>query len=113
MKSSEGSKLLDMLGLARRAGELIIGQDKIFDALRKGKKLAVFVTNDCSKNVLRTLETAEGRGGITVLLLKDTDRARLGNSLGLRAAQAAALPSESGFVRKSFLLNEDRSDADE
>ncbi|MEG1824295.1 MAG: hypothetical protein RRY12_07330 [Cloacibacillus sp.] len=106
-------KALDMMSMARRAGELIIGQDKIFDAIKSGGRLAVFVTEDCSQNVMRTLNAAEARGSIKILNIKDTDRALLGQRLGISAAQAAALPEESGFAKKICFLIEDRSDADE
>lgn len=107
-------KALSMLSLARRAHELLIGQDNIFEALRGGKKLAAFVTEDCSENVLRRLQAAVERGEMKVFVLKDTDRTLLGKHLGINAAQAAALPEESGFAEKIVsLLNEDRSDADE
>ena len=107
-------RALSMLSLARRAQELLIGQDKIFEALRGGKRLVVFVTEDCSENVLRKLHSAEERGELNIFILKDTGRELLGRHLGINAAQAAALPEGSGFAEKIVsLLNEDRSDADE
>ncbi len=107
-------KALNMLSLARRAHELLIGQDNIFEALRGGKRLTAFVTEDCSENVLRRLRSAAERGEMKVFVLKDTERTLLGRHLGINAAQAAALPAESGFAEKIIsLLNEDRSVADE
>ena len=107
-------RVLSMLSLARRAQELLIGQDKILEALRGGKRLVVFVTEDCSENVLRKLHSAEERGELNIFILKDTGRELLGRHLGINAAQAAALPEGSGFAEKIVsLLNEDRSDADE
>lgn len=107
-------RALSMLSLARRAQELLIGQDKIFEALRGGKRLVVFVTEDCSENMLRKLHSAEERGELNIFILKDTGRELLGRHLGINAAQAAALPERSGFAEKIVsLLNEDRSDADE
>lgn len=106
-------KLLNALGMARRAGELLIGQDKIFDALKRKKKLAVFVTEDCSQNVMRTLRAAEERGAVKITELKGIGREALGAQLGISAAQAAALPEESGFLKKFLSKNFERSDADE
>ncbi len=111
--NSDAEKLLNALGMARRAGELIIGQDKIFDAVKRKKKLAVFVADDCSQNVLRTLKAAEERGAVKIIELKETDRTVLGGYLGISSAQAAALPEESGFVKKFISKNCERSDADE
>ena len=107
-------KALNMLSLARRAGDLLIGQDNIFDALRGGKRLAVFAAEDCSANVLRKLHSAGERGELEIFILKNTDRALMGKHLGIGSAQAAALPRESGFAEKIIsLMNEDKSDADE
>ena len=112
--SDPNKRVLSMLSLARRAGDLTIGQDKIFDALRTGSKLAVFVTEDCSENVMRRLTAASERGEAEIFRLSGTDRTFLGKNLGLNSAQAAALPAESGFVKKIIsLLIEERSDADE
>lgn len=106
-------RVLSMLSLARRAGGLLIGQDKIFDAVRRGEKLVVCVTVDCAANVSRTLKAAEERGDIQIYTLKDTDRTLLGGHLGIASAQAAAVAAGSGFAEKIVSLFKDRSDADE
>lgn len=113
MQQNDTEKLLGTLGMARRAGELLIGQDKIFDAIKRKQKLVIFAAEDCSQNVMRTLRAAEERGTVKIKELKETDRAALGSSLGVSAAQAAALPETSGFAKKLLLKNFERSDADE
>lgn len=107
-----GEKILGTLGMARRAGALLVGQDKVLAALKSGGRYVVFVTCDCAANVTRRLETAAGRGRAEIILIKGTDRAELGAALGVTAAQTAALPAESGFVKKIHTIC-DRSDANE
>ena len=113
MRVCRERKVLDMLGMARRAGGLLVGQDKVLPALKGAEKFAVFVTDDCSANVSRHIETAVQRGTAEIFLLEGTGRGELGASLGITAAQTAALPMKSGFVKKIYTLTCDRSDANE
>ena len=55
-------KALAMLGLARAAGVLSIGQDDIREELRRGKKLVIFVTEDAGASAMRRFIAAEERG---------------------------------------------------
>lgn len=113
MRICRGQKVLDMLGMARRAGALIVGQDNVLPALKRSGVLAVFVTRDCSGNVSRHVESAAARGSAKIFLLEDTSRSELGASIGTASAQIAALPAESGFAKKIYTLTYERSDADE
>lgn len=113
MRVCRGRRVLDMLGMARRAGGLLVGQDKVLPALKGAEKFAVFVTDDCSANVSRHVEAAEKRGTAEIFLLEGTGRGELGASLGITAAQIAALPVKSGFMKKIYTLTCDRSDANE
>lgn len=103
--------IMDTLGMARRAGLLIVGQDHVFSAMRSVESLLVLVTDDCSAAVLRSLAPKAERGEARVLTLKGVDRAELGSRLGVGTAQIAALPM-GGFTKKVLSLY-DRSDADE
>ena len=105
-------KIMDILGFARRAGKLIMGQDHVFAELKKREQLLVIVTNDCSKNVLISVDAGVERAEVLKIILNNIDRTALGEHLGVRGAQIAAIPMQSGFAKKILLLN-DRSDADE
>lgn len=113
MRVCRERRVLDMLGMARRAGALSVGQDKVLPALKGGGTFAVFVTEDCSANVVRRIEAAAARGDAVIFLLEGTSRGELGASLGITAAQTAALPMNSGFMKKIYTLTYDRSDANE
>ena len=101
----EVRKVLSMLGMARRAGIVAIGQDRVLERLRKGERLLVIVTGDCSDSVL----SKAGRyceGGSARLAIDGVTREELGEAMGVRSAQIAALPAESGFAeRVAQLLN--------
>ena len=107
-------RVLNLLSLSRRANELVIGQDKIFAAIREGKALVLFAAEDCSENVLRKLRSSKAGENLNIYTLKNTDRELLGRSVGVETAQITALPVGSGLAEKIILiLSEDRSDADE
>lgn len=107
-------RALALLGLARASGALSIGQDKIIEELRRGKKLALFVARDAGASAMRRFVSAEQRGTAKIYRLENTGRALLGRSIGVASAQAAALPAGNGFADKIIsILSEDRSDADE
>lgn len=45
-------KVLNLLGLATKAGLLVSGEDIVIDAMRKKKAKIVFLGSDCSENTL-------------------------------------------------------------
>jgi ribosomal protein L7Ae-like RNA K-turn-binding protein len=101
------ARALSLLGMARRAGVLLVGQDQVFaprGSLAGGR--FVVTTSDCSPNVLRKLEAAGGNAGGRILhsALEGVNREELGRSLGVRSAQIAALPLKSGFAKKLAVL---------
>ena len=104
--------LLNTLGLAKRAGRIMAGQDHVFAELRKHLPLLVIVSDDCSPNVLRSVDAGAERGEVTKVVLRGVDRNDLGAAMGLKTAQVAALPMQDGFAKKVLSLH-DRSDADE
>ena len=104
--------LLNTLGLAKRAGRIMAGQDHVFAELRKHLPLLVIVSDDCSPNVLRSVDAGAERGEVTKVVLKGVDRNDLGAAMGLKTAQVAAMPMQDGFAKKVLSLH-DRSDADE
>lgn len=110
MDQSKNKDLMNVLGLSRRAGILLIGQDQVF-AGKNDEKLVVIVTSDCSAAVLRSLKPKVEREEIVLLELENTDRTTLGSYLGVGSAQIAALPH--GGLAKKVLAIYDRSDANE
>lgn len=103
--------IMNILGLARRAGILLIGQDQVLKELRHAGTLMTVVTSDCSPSLLRRLKAKAERGEITLLTLEDTDRSLLGSHLGVDSAQIAALPY--GGLAKKVLAIYDGSGANE
>ena len=111
MSNAASGRIMNILGLARRAGILLIGQDQVIKAPGRGEGLLVVVTSDCSSSLLRKLGAKNERGEITLLKLEDTDRSALGARLGVDSAQVAALPH--GGLAKKVLAIYDGSGANE
>jgi len=101
-------EIFSTLSLARKSGELLIGQDRVLESLDAGNVLSVLLSNDHSENLLRSLELRSA----TLYVLKDTGRLELGHLLGLRQAQVVALPAKSGFAENlKDLLSEEGGNA--
>ena len=49
------SRVLGVLGLARRAGALAIGTNSVLEAVRKGKAYLVLIASDASENTAKQL----------------------------------------------------------
>lgn len=106
-------RVFNLLGLARRAGKLLIGQDKVLAAAKSGVRLLVITSNDVSAAVTRSLQPHVEKGAVTAILMKDTDRTTLGLRLGISSTQITALPERDGLAKKILNIFNDWSDADE
>ncbi len=58
---------LSVMGLARRAGKLIIGHDAVMLSVRNGRALKVILTSDASARHTRELEAAGFTDNIVLL----------------------------------------------
>ena len=57
------SRVLGVLGLARRAGALAIGTNSVLEAVRKGKAYLVLIASDASENTAKLRALLLERGG--------------------------------------------------
>ncbi len=102
---------LQKLGLCRRAGEAIIGQDRIRSTVSGGKgPLLLFFTKDASPTVRKRLAPSGPRSSDRAVLLESISRWELGAALGLSEAQVVALPETSRFAE--MLLEDLRQEGD-
>ena len=82
-------QFLPTLGLAKRAGKLVIGWDRISEY--KGDICLIVVSCDASE---RTKKNASGK---SECVLTDIDMSHLGSALGIKRAALVAV-TDSGFA---------------
>jgi len=102
---------LRKLGLSRKAGEVVVGQDRIRAALSSGRgPLLLLFANDASPSVVKRLAPAEPRRSDRVVRLELVSREELGAALGLSGAQVVGF-----FLTRRFaemLLEDLRREGD-
>lgn len=89
-------KILNLLGLMRRANAIALGEDQSADALRAGKAKLLLLSADAADNARRKAENlSEGRNVQLVPL--PFDRGELGKALGVGGCSVAAV-TDLGFA---------------
>ena len=91
------SRQISLLSLARRAGKLVLGFDRVADALREGKSKGVFCTADLSEKSRKELAfTAQKYGMQPVVLAVTMDQVQ--HACGKRSGVIALC--DEGFSKK-------------
>ena len=89
-------KILNLLGMMRRANAITIGEDKAAEIVRAGKAKLLLLASDVSENAARKAENlANGRN--VQLLSLPFDREELGGALGVGGCSVAAV-TDLGFA---------------
>lgn len=90
-------KILNFLGLCRRAGKLTVGNDAVVDEIKNNKAKLVIVSVDISSNTEKKLKKACGYANVECLKL-NRSRDELSTSLGKFCVVIAVL--DDGFAKK-------------
>ena len=90
-------RLLSFLGLCRRAGKLVIGNDPLREAIETEKALLVLTASDISENTLKKINTAVDAGKVAYYQI-DRTKDELSFSLGKTCACLAVI--DEGFASK-------------
>lgn len=91
------TQVLGLIGLARRARQIVDGQDRIVAAIAGGKAKLVLVTSDAGENGRKKLHDKGDFYGVPVMTF--SEKAQLGPCIGRREAAAIAI-LDDGFARK-------------
>ena len=91
-------RILGAIGLARRAGKLLVGSEIVIDAMRRGTGKLVCVASDASAGTVKKLRDTAAFHRVPYLTL-ETDMASLAAMLGKKGNTASVLITEEGFVR--------------
>ncbi|WP_031218593.1 MULTISPECIES: L7Ae/L30e/S12e/Gadd45 family ribosomal protein [Alicyclobacillus] len=90
-------KILGLLGLARRAGAIVDGQDRILSAVTSGQAKLVVVTEDAGANGRKKLHDKANTYGVPVVTF--ANKVTLGRAVGRDTAAAVAI-IDAGFAKK-------------
>ncbi len=85
-----------LLGLALRAGKLVLGDDPVSDLIKTGHARALFLASDAGDAIRRKAGRLAGEREVPVLAVGAT-KAELGAALG-RASCALCAVSDMGFA---------------
>lgn len=89
-----------MLGLAMRAGRVIIGTEQVLLALRKrGRVRLVLIAQGVSENTLKKITVKCEFYGVRTYLT-ELDSSTLGDLLGKTYAPACVAVTDDGFARR-------------
>ena len=89
------SKLLSMLGLARKAGKLKMGYDPSVESIRSGKAALAIAAGDISEKTYKNLAFEAERMGVPAIKLQATMQ-EINEAYGIRAGVMAL--TDSGFA---------------
>ncbi|MHC8518886.1 YlxQ-related RNA-binding protein [Weissella confusa] len=89
-------KLLNLLGLARRAGKLVTGEDMVLGAIRNGKASLVFFANDGGASSMKKF--TDKTNSYNVPFTTALTRQELADATGL--ARTVLAVADRGFTKK-------------
>jgi ribosomal protein L7Ae-like RNA K-turn-binding protein len=92
-------KTLSLLGMARRAGILIIGQDSVKSNLSQREKLFILFPEDVLHKSEKTFLSLT-KNVDNYAVLEGISVEQLARAIGVNRAVVVALPERSGFVSK-------------
>ena len=84
-------KNLRLLGLCKRGGMLVIGEEAIGKTVRATKKIKLIVlARDASDNTRKKIESHADAGNVRLIILSH-DRETLGHAIGLTSCASVAV----------------------
>lgn len=89
-------QLLNLLGLARRAGKLVTGEGLVLDAIRKGKVNLVFFAQDGGASTLKKFTNKTTSYGVP--FSTSLTRQEIANATGM--ARSLVAVADRGFAKK-------------
>lgn len=92
------NKLTGLLGIARRAGHILIGFDAVRAALLADKTRLVLLAGDCSEKTEKELRFA-GQDKDCPIIPVAADKAALAAALGLQKPVAVVATDDAGFAK--------------
>ncbi|MFC4651543.1 YlxQ-related RNA-binding protein [Lactococcus nasutitermitis] len=89
-------QLLNLLGLAKRAGKIISGEELVVKAIKNGQAKLVFVASDASANLIKKITDKSSYYEVT--LAQNFSEIELSNAIGTHRKVIAI--ADNGFTKK-------------
>ena len=96
MDSNKKQKVLNLLGLAQRAGRLISGEELVVDAIRKGQVKLVFLAEDAAPNLTKKITDKSKKYKVEVVTAFST----LELSIAVGKSRKVLAVTDAGFTKK-------------
>lgn len=96
MDSNKKQKILNLLGLAQRAGRLISGEEFVVEAIRKQQAKLVFLADDAAENLSKKITDKSHTYQVEVVTAFST----LELSAAVGKARKVLAVTDAGFTKK-------------
>lgn len=96
MDSNKKQKVLQLLGLAQRAGRVVSGEEFVVDAIRKGQTRLVFLADDAASNLMKKITDKSKTYQVEVVTAFST----LELSAAVGKARKVVAITDAGFTKK-------------
>ncbi|WP_228025859.1 YlxQ-related RNA-binding protein [Streptococcus ruminantium] len=96
MDSNKKQKILNLIGLAQRAGRLISGEELVVEAIQKGQAKLVFLANDAAANLSKKVTDKSYTYQVEVV----TVFSMLELSAAVGKARKVLAVTDAGFTKK-------------
>ncbi len=96
LDSNNMQKILNLLGLAQRAGRLISGEDLVVEAIQKGQAKLVFLAHDAAANLTKKITDKSKTYQVEVVTAFST----LELSAAVGKARKVLVVTDAGFTKK-------------
>ena len=96
MDSNKMQQVINLLGLAQRAGRLISGEELVVDAIRKGQVKLVFLAQDAGPNLTKKITDKSKTYQVEVVTAFST----LELSIAVGKSRKVLAVTDAGFTKK-------------
>jgi ribosomal protein L7Ae-like RNA K-turn-binding protein len=96
LDSNRKQQVLNLLGLAQRAGRLISGEELVVDAIRKGQVKLVFLAQDAAPNLTKKITDKSKTYQVEVVTAFST----LELSIAVGKSRKVLAVTDAGFTKK-------------
>lgn len=94
-------RILSLLGLCRRAGKIVLGNDPVIDSITQKKAKLVLVASDCSKNTAKGVLSIAHKSNVRTHIVPYS-KEELSLALGKYTAVLSII--DDGFANKADSL---------